>query len=108
MRTTKLSVTALAAVLALSAGTPAHALHNKSFVSGTGIDSFSCAALPIACATFAHALTQTNAGGEITVVNTGNYGSLAISKSVNITNDRAGEASILVAAFGAGIIITAG
>ena len=107
IRSLVLSLTALGAVVALLADTPAKALNNKSFVSGTGSDANNCSTIPLACATFAHALTQTNAGGEITVVNTGDYQPLTIDRSIDITNDGAGEASILAPGTG-GIFVRAG
>ena len=76
-----LSFTVLA-TLALLAGTPAQALNTKSFVSNTGSDVNNCSDVTInACATFAHALTQTVAGGEITVVNTASTPLAAASSS---------------------------
>ena len=109
MRKTRLSAIAVAAMLvpALHAA-PALALLNKSYVSNTGSNANSCADALNACATFAGALAKTAAGGEISVVNTGDYGTMIITKSVNITNDGAGEASILTPAGFTGIIIAAG
>src|SRR5262245_6797191 len=111
---TALPLIALAGVLSLLQGTPAQAVNVKSFVSGTGSDANNCSTIPLACATLQHALTQTAPGGEITVVNTGDYGGAAspyrvdINQSVNITNDGAGEASILAPNLGVGIIIRGG
>jgi len=87
---------------------PAQALNNQSFVSGTGSNTNDCATVATACAGFVQAMAVTNPGGEITVVNTGDYGPVAIGQSVNITNDGAGEASILVGLGGVGIFISAG
>ena len=86
---------------------PALAQLNKSYVANFGGDGNSCADVLHACATFAGALAKTNPGGEISVVNTGDYGVVTIDKSVNVTNDGAGESSILspsgmAAAIGAG------
>jgi len=108
IRSLALSLTTLGTVLTLLAGMPAQALNNKSFVAGTGSDANNCSTIPLACATFAHALSQTAAGGEITVVDTGDYGRVGISQSVNITNDGAGEASILTTASFIAIDIHAG
>jgi len=88
---------------------PALTLNAKSYVSNAGSNANPCDTVANACATFAHALTQTASGGEITVVDTGDYGPVAIFQSVNITNDGAGEASILVVNTGStGITIEAG
>src|SRR5262249_55380998 len=46
------------------------------------------------CKTFQHAHDVTAAGGEISVLRAGSYGSLTIAKSVNITNEGAGEVEI--------------
>src|SRR5262249_4551966 len=87
------------------------ATSTQTYVSNTGSDLNDCSTVANACATFQRAHDQTTAGGEITVVNTGNYGGTAlpprlnVTKSVNITNDGAREASILVGAAGAGIFI---
>jgi len=102
-----LSLTALAAVLALLPGTPAEALNSKSFVSGTGSNVNNCASVASACATFAHAVAMTAPGGEITVVNAGDYGPVAIGQSINITNDGAGEAGIVAAAVNMAVIVNA-
>ena len=103
-----LSLAALGAVLGLLPSTPAEALNIKSYVAGTGSDANNCSTIPLACATFQGALNKTAPGGEITVVNTGDYGLVSIiSQSVNITNDGAGEASV-AANIGGGIGINAG
>jgi len=103
------SLAALAAVWVLLHAVPAEALNIKSYVSSSGVDSNTCADPGFnACATFQGALAKTAPGGEITVANTGNYGSVDIFQSVNITNDGAGEASILVSGGGEGIGVAAG
>src|SRR5437867_2251038 len=62
---------------------PAHALNTKSWVSGAGLDTNACTrAAP--CLTFAHALTQTNAGGSINCLDQADYGTLTIDKSITI------------------------
>jgi len=92
---TMLSLTALAAVLAFLPGSPAQAFNKKSFVSNSGNDQSSCVNALNACATFAGALAKTAPGGEIAVLNSGDYGPVLIAHSVSISNDGAGEASIL-------------
>jgi hypothetical protein len=72
---------------------PAQAGPNRTFVSGTGTDSGTCTrAAP--CLTFAFALTQTNAGGEIDVLDPADYGPVLIGKAISIVNDGVGVASI--------------
>jgi len=95
------SLTVLAAMLALLQGAPARAqaLNAKSWVSNVGSDANLCT-LAQPCATFQRAHDQTNAGGEVGVLTPGDYGGvglprLTITKSINITNDGTGEASIL-------------
>jgi hypothetical protein len=85
---------------------PAQAGPNRTFVSGTGTDSGTCTrAAP--CLTFAFALTQTNAGGEIDVLDPADYGPVIIGKAVSIVNDGVGVASIGVSS-GNAIIINVG
>jgi len=108
MRNTMLTLTGLAAVLACLQGTPALALNNKSFVSDAGNDLSSCLNALNACATFAGALAKTAPGGEISVLNAGEYGPVTITQAANITNDGAGEAGILVPSGQTGITIVAG
>ena len=79
----------------------------KTYVSNTGSDTEDCSSVVRACGSFQHALTQTAAGGEVTVVNTGNYGPFEAFRSVGITNDGAGEASVLASSQEA-VLINAG
>jgi hypothetical protein len=89
-----LSLAALA-MLALQQATPARAMNFKSWVSNTGSDANSCI-LAQPCATFGHAIAATFAGGEVGVLTPGDYGSMIINKSINITNDGSGEAGMQV------------
>src|SRR5467141_1827472 len=97
-----LSLTALA-TLALLHATPAQAVQiAKTWVAFNGNDGNPCtAALP--CATLQHAHDTTLPSGEIGVLTAGDYGPLTIGKSISVTNDGAGEASIL-----AGIVSSVG
>ena len=97
---------AIAAVFALAAA-PAQAQLNRTFVSGHGDDSNPCT-VTFPCRSFAYAITQTNAGGEIATLDAAGYGLLTITKAISITNDGAGEAGISVGSAVAGITITAG
>jgi hypothetical protein len=85
---------------------PAQALSNRTWVSGFGTDSGACTrAAP--CATFQFAHDQTNPGGEINCVDSGNYGGLTIAKSITIACE-AGTAGVLVGIYGStGINISA-
>src|ERR1700704_3703982 len=80
----------------------------KVWVANTGVDNASCGAVTAPCATFQQAHDNVAAGGDIGVLNAGDYRPINITKSVNITNDGAGETSILVPANTAGVRIQAG
>ncbi len=83
---------------------PAEAGPNRTWVSGTGTDSGACTrAAP--CKTFAFALTQTAAGGEIDVLDPAGYGTVTITKAISIVNDGVGVAAIF-ASSDSGIAIT--
>src|SRR5262249_3500959 len=66
------------------------------------------------CATFKRAHDQTSPGGEVGVLTPGSYAAtsssigLSISKSINVTNDGVGEASIVAPADGDGIFVGGG
>jgi len=85
---------------------PAAALANRTWVSGTGSNSNPCT-LALPCKTFAFALTQTAAPGEIDVLAPGAYGPVTITSSISIVNDGAGVAAIGIAS-GNAITINAG
>jgi hypothetical protein len=96
-----------AALLAFGlAAAPAQAGPNRTFVSGTGSDSGACTrAAP--CRTFAFAITVTNAGGEIDVLDPAGYGPVTINHAISIVNDGVGVAGI-TAGSGNAITINAG
>jgi hypothetical protein len=60
------------------------------------------------CLTFAAALAQTSAGGEIDVLDPGDFGPVTITKAVNIYNDGVGVAGLMTSPSTSGIIISAG
>jgi hypothetical protein len=74
-------------------------------VSGVGTDTGTCA-ITAPCRTFAYALTQTAASGEIIVLTSGGYGAVTITQSVSIINT-SNFAGVTVAS-GNGITINAG
>jgi len=108
-----LSLITFGAVLALLQGTPAQALNTKSYVSNTGSDANDCSSVALACAGLQHAHDQTSPGGEVSVVSPGDYSGLnssvaarlIIQKSIHITNDGVGEASIRTPGLNLGIAI---
>jgi hypothetical protein len=95
------------ALATLVQANPARAQSQRSFVSGHGTDSGVCT-IATPCRTFAYAITQTNAGGEIAVLDTAGYGSAIITKAINIIAPDGIEAGIAVPSGGTGVTITAG
>jgi hypothetical protein len=83
----------------------------RTWVSGVGND-VNVAALcsrTAPCATFAAAITVTQAGGEINCLDPGGFGAVTITQSVSILCGTAGEAGVLASGAGAnGITINAG
>jgi hypothetical protein len=74
---------------------PAVAANDKTWVSNTGSDANDCHDTAHACRTFSRAFSQTTAGGEISVLDAGDYGPLNITHAINITNDAAAEVGLL-------------
>jgi Right handed beta helix region len=100
----------IAAGLAFGAAlpsTPASATFVRTFVSGTGSDSNPCTRTQ-PCLTFAFAITQTTAGGEIDVLDPGGYGPLVIDKAISIVNDGVGTVGVRALSGGTAITINAG
>ncbi len=73
--------------------TPAQAQFFNTFVSGAGSDSNPCTRTQ-PCLTFAGALAQTNAGGEIDVLDPGGYDPVTINKAISIINDGVGTVGV--------------
>lgn len=73
-----------ASLAAIAAASPALA-GSVSYVSAKGSDAGNCGVPTSPCRTFAYALTQTNASGEIKVLDPGFYNPVSINKSVTIT-----------------------
>jgi hypothetical protein len=94
-----------AGVLALGVASSPALAANRTFVSGLGTDTGTCA-ITAPCRTFAYALTQTAASGEIIVLTSGGYGSVTITQAVSIINT-SNFAGVTVAS-GNGITVTAG
>ena len=102
------SLIAAGAVLLLLTAAPAWAAAGKVWVAYFGADSGTCGAATSPCASFAQAVSNVAAGGEIGVLTSGDYGEVQISKSVHITNDGAGEASVHASAGGFSVNVLAG
>jgi hypothetical protein len=69
-----------------------NALNFVSYVSSGGSDSNNCSATA-PCQTFTQAIAQTVAGGQISVMDAGTFGSALITKSLTIVNDTTGTAT---------------
>jgi len=85
----------------------AHAQANQTWVTGFGNDASPTCSYAAPCQTFAAALAQTTAGGEISIDSTGQFGTVTINKSVTI-NAVGSLGSIVVPAGQNGITIAAG
>jgi hypothetical protein len=97
-----------ASLLALAACIlPAHAQLARTYVSSFGNDANNCDR-PTPCRTFQRAHDNTLASGEITVLDPGGYGAVAINRTISIINDGVGEAGVLVSGGAIGITINAG
>lgn len=88
-------------------GVPAEATVDHTYVSGRGTDSGGCISPNVACRSFAYAITQTTASGEIIAIDAADYAPVTITKSISIVADGTGPAGIILAA-GNGITINAG
>jgi hypothetical protein len=78
----------------------------RTFVSGFGSDSSPCSRTA-PCRTFAQAISQTNSGGEVIVLDSAGYGAFSITKPVSIISPPGVYAGISVFS-GDGIDINAG
>ena len=101
----KIGTIAVGAALSVGALTDVAQAAQRTFVSGKGTDSGVCS-LAAPCRSFAYAVTQTNDGGELVVLDTAGYGGVTITKSISIVNDGAGVASVQVPS-GPAIVISA-
>lgn len=81
-----LSLLLLAAACAMAAGAQAVVVNPayRTWVSGTGDDAAACTRVA-PCKTFAAAIAQTIAGGEIAVIDAGGFGAVTITKSITIS-----------------------
>jgi hypothetical protein len=102
------SLTVVATLLALGLhAAPAQALNTRSFISALGSDANPCTR-PLPCRTLQTAHNNTNAGGEINMLDPAGYGIVAITKAISIVNDGVGSAGVLVPSLSTGITINAG
>ena len=81
------SLHALSVVLLIVAAVaPAHAQATRTWVSGVGDDANPCSRTA-PCKTFAGAISKTAAGGEISTLDPGSFGTVTITKSITISGD---------------------
>jgi hypothetical protein len=98
---------AAAMLIAVTAAVPAEATVDHTYVSGSGTDTGACVTPPTACRTFAYALGQTAASGEIIVLNPADYAPVTITNSISIVAEGGGPAGIILPT-GNAITINAG
>ena len=94
----------IAGLMLLFAIGPVQAQLTRSYVSRTGTESTDCSQTA-PCATFSTAITNTAANGEVDAIDTGNYTSFTVSKSLTV---KATGAVAAVTPFTVGITISAG
>jgi hypothetical protein len=98
-----LTLMALAVVPAVHAQ-PVHA-QARTWVSGVGNDANPCSRIA-PCKTFAGAISKTTAGGEISVLDPGDFGPVTIDKSITINGD--GTLASILALNTTGIVVNVG
>ncbi len=87
-------------------GTGVSIVSSNTYVSTLGVDTNVCSR-PSPCLTFAGALAKTSAGGEIDVIDPGEYGPITINKSVTIDGGGGLTAGIVTGGNGYAIVINA-
>ena len=102
----KLIAVVLAAVFSAFFSVAAQAQSFRTFVSGTGSDTGACG-VSAPCRSFAYALGETSAGGEIVVLSSAGYGPVTINQAVTISNPGGVEAGITGPSGGNAVTITA-
>lgn len=80
MISTRLAAVGLAATLVAVLPLPAQAFSAKTYVASTGSSDSNACTFSLPCATIAHALSQTDDGGEISCLDSGDF-----TQAVNIT-----------------------
>ena len=93
--TTLLILAAVVLALTGSFTAPAHALLTRTWVSGVGNDANPCTRTA-PCASFATAISNTAAGGQIDCIDAGSFSAVTITKSIIISCE-AGTAGVLAA-----------
>lgn len=102
-----LALAALSPVIAPFLATEAVALNARTWISGKGADTAGCGPIASPCRTLQYAHDQTSPGGEIDVLDPAGYGSLIITKAINVINE-GGVAGVLAGAGGTALAVNAG
>jgi hypothetical protein len=97
----------LAALLISICAAPGFAQQNRTFVSGSGTDTNNTTCARTApCRSFTQAIGVTNAGGEITVLDSAGYGPFTIGKAITVT--AIGVEAAITSTMTDGITVSAG
>lgn len=99
--------TAVFVFLVLACVARAFAASDIVYVSYNGSDANSCARVS-PCRTITHALTVVNAGGQVSIVGSGNYDSFTVTKAVIVSAEPGVVATLNVPASANGVTISAG
>src|SRR5690348_9026429 len=83
----------------------AFAQATRTWVSGVGDDANPCSRTA-PCKTFAGAISKTAAGGEISVLDPGGFGTVTITKAITINGE--GNLAGIISAGGNAIVVNAG
>jgi len=102
----RLSRSLIALAFVANALPGAAATAQRTFVASTGNDANPCS-LAQPCRGFARAIAQTNAGGEVIVIDSAGYGAVSVAKSITLTAPSGVYAGVTVTS-GTGIAIAGG
>ncbi len=75
------------ASMLLALSTAAQAGNARTWISGKGTDQAGCGPISSPCRTIQYAHDNTNAGGEIDVLDSAGYGAVTITKGISIVGD---------------------
>lgn len=103
-----LKIAAVCAAVSCVATSTFAATYTRTWVSGKGVDSTECGPIASPCRTLQRAYFNTNAGGEVNILDGAGYGSLDITKAISVVNDGAGVAGVLASSGSPGINISTG
>jgi hypothetical protein len=104
----QVTMSSLESVTAMFSSSGGGGPSSQTFVSATiGNDTNPCTRMS-PCQSFAAALAQTLAGGEIDVLDPGDFGQVTITKSISIINANIGPAGTTTSSGTSGILVSAG